>query len=307
MKLRLVIIILAALTIGGCSSWIRDLNDLVRSTPGIVDSLGQRAGNGLITGIRDSLTSPESKRRLASLLDTLLTRVDSSLIRGGTSLRDTLLGNYTKEWIASLKDELLGAKTRGQIAALRDELLGPKTSALVRRLLHEDVLGSRTTDRVQQLMREGVIGPITSGLDEILYNLRTRDLPGLRDSLLGSATQAHLDSILAHALSRVDTALAHANQTAKDQESFLKKNITAILWTVGAVVALLIAFGAWVALRAYRARKIIDVLTYQIHDYTQRTGDNTLTENIKAESKRVGTEGYLRPMLVKKGLVKPAA
>ncbi|MBS1913324.1 MAG: hypothetical protein JST22_15155 [Bacteroidetes bacterium] len=305
MRRGFIVLALVAFTFCGCSSWIRDLSDLVHSTPGVVDSLGQRLGGGLVQGARDTLTNEESKRKLASLLDVVTAHIDSGLARGGTTLRDSLLGEYTKAWLLNLKDELLGAKTREQLAAVRDELLGPKTQALVQHLVQENLLGPGTTERVNALVRQGVLDPLKSTVDDILYKLRTEEAPGLRDTLIGPKTAAYIDSILTRSLMRVDTALQRANATAKDQEGFLKKNITTILWTAGGIILLLMAAGTWIFVRAYRARKIIDVLTYQIHDYTSKTGDTTLTENIKAESKRVGTEGYLRPLLVKKGLVKP--
>ncbi|MDP4221617.1 MAG: hypothetical protein Q8896_14370, partial [Bacteroidota bacterium] len=219
--------VLLAAAFTGCVSWGENLGEgLTSKLQTHADSIAYKLGYGLITGIRDSLTGQELQQKLGTLIDTLLHRAGIRSAKEASMLLDTLAGETTNGRIKTILQT-----ARQGLDSIRDDALGKKTGAMLAKILQRDVLGPATQDRLQKLVSDGLLGPMTEKrIGEILARVR--------DTLLGVSTQSSIDSVVARSLARVQGA---ANQ----QQSFLKDNITAILWTVGVVVALLLILAAY--------------------------------------------------------------
>ncbi|MGA9121080.1 MAG: hypothetical protein WB699_17075 [Bacteroidota bacterium] len=227
------------------------------------DTIGTKLGSGVVQGARDTLTSEETRKRLTALVD----QVGATLARQAAASRDTLLGEYTRAWIDNLKQSLLGAQTKEQLGAIRDELLGPKTTAF---------LGD---------------------------SLRIA-VAGLRNELLGATTQSALDSIISRSLTTLSQTYRDKMQPlVRGEESFVQRNITAILWTAGGLVAGILVLGAWVQAKRRKERGILDLLTYQIHEIPEQKAYDELVTRIRRKAQELGLEPRLQELLRERGIL----
>jgi hypothetical protein len=205
----------------------------------------------------------ETRRGLDSLLEVLGTR----LARQAAASRDTLLGAYTRDWLAGVKNDLLGSGTRLQLGSLRDELLGAKTNSFLADSLRKAVAG-------------------------------------IRDELLGASTQSAVDSLVDRTLATLSQSYRDRMQPlVRDEESFVRRNITTILWSAGGITAGIIALSALLAVRRKRERRILDLLTYQIHEIPNQQAYDELTARIRRKAQEEGLEPRLRAMLAERGIL----
>jgi hypothetical protein len=259
--------VLLSLFAAGCSNF-KDIGSdlgtgLGQGIKSNADTIGMNLGAGVVRGARDTLTSGETKRRLDSLLEVL----GASLARLTAATRDTLFGEYTRAWLDRVKTDLIGADTRAQLGSLRDELLGARTSSFL-------------ADSVRKAVA------------------------GIRDELLGAATQSALDSLVDKTLATLSQGYRDKMQPlVRDEESFVRRNITAILWVAGGITAGIIALTTLLAVRRKRERRILDLLTYQIHQIPDQRAYDELTTRIRQKAQEEGVEPRLREILGERGIL----
>lgn len=264
--------------------------------------------------VRDTLTNAQARALFAALVDTLAVSLGHGLGSSVPAIRDSLLGTHTRELLVllerellneagrsagALRDDLLGPRTMALLAALRDELLGDNTRRLAGDL-RRDLLGPRTAALVAA-MRDTLLGPKTARelgaiRSELLGDSTRLLLAGLVDAALGDSTQRAIDSVLGRSLRRVQGTVGATSEG-------LARNAESIIWTAGAVVAALLT-AAGLAFRRNRAyRKMLGVLTYQIHSMSDGDAYAELTGRISDQSKRIGVEHDLRTVLQGQGLL----
>lgn len=234
------------------------------------DTLGGKFGGGVVTGLRDSLTSAETRQRLTALLAQLGDTLNAQV----RSLRDSLLGSYLRLWLQEVRNDLLGSQTRRQVAALRDELLGPSTQKQIAALRNE-LLGD---------------------------SLRTQ-VALLRNELLGPTTRAAIDSIVADAVGTLAKEYkAKIRPLTREEEGWLQRNVVEVLVIVGLIVAGLIALSAYVYVVKQRYRKVIGVVAEQIEAMEDKKLHESLTKQISEKAMREGVEVHLRKILKEEGI-----
>lgn len=248
---------------------------------GLVDSLLTTAGgsgNRQAVLLRDSLLGERTRGLLAALEQDL----GGNLVATSVAARDSLIGPYTRAWLLSLERDLT-ADLVLTVAGIRENLLGEKTRENLARL-REEMLGTQTALFVAGL-RDTLLGP----------KMRAQ-VALLRDELLGPETERRIDSLL--------TGITdHLQQVTKQEEGFLKKNITEILWTVGGIIALLLALGAVIMARERRYKKMLELLTFQIHEIPDKESYDELTARIQHEAQKEGIEPNLRELLAGQGIL----
>jgi len=89
----------------------------------------------------------------------------------------------------------------------------------------------------------------------------------------------------------------------RDEESFVRRNITAILWVAGGITAGIIALTTLLAVRRKRERRILDLLTYQIHQIPDQRAYDELTTRIRQKAQEEGVEPRLREILGERGIL----
>ncbi|MFI5263426.1 MAG: hypothetical protein ACHQM6_02815 [Candidatus Kapaibacterium sp.] len=274
-------IFLLALALSGCASWGENLgNGVTSSLQSHADSIAYKLGYGLISGIRDSLTSKMSQEKLAALIDTLLHHAGIQSSKEFAMLLDTLAGETTND-----KIKMLLQTARHGLDSIRDDALGKKTSSLLANIIQNDLLGKNTQNRLQSIINDGVLGPETQKrLGQILA--------GVRDTLIGISTQSSIDSVVARSLARVQG-------TANQQQNFLTKNISTILWTLGAVLACLLILAAILFVRKKKAETMLKTVTQQIDKIPVAANYDELTKRISASSAAAGVDKDLRVFLAK--------
>ena len=280
----LVLLILGVVFTSGCSfSGIG--SDLGRGlTDGLSersDSIGAGLGSGLIRSIRDTLVSERTRSGLTELIDSVITVAGLSANRGAVGLRDSLLSVATRDWLlalerdltsdlvlasAGISENLLGDRTRQRIRSIRNELLGAETMMFVA-ALRDTLLGPRMREQIALL----------------------------RDELLGPETRAALDSLLLTATDRLQAV-------TREEGSFLQRNITAILWTAGGIIGLLMGLAGFIFARGKRYRKMLETVTLQIHQMTSRQAYDDLTNRIQMKAQEEGIERKFRQFLEGQGL-----
>lgn len=243
-------------------------------------------GHSLIAGLRNELTSEESKVKLAKFIDSVVTPFSVSLKNTTGSVRDSILNHQTLVWADSIMEAVTGERLNGNMKTLQATLIG-KTKA--------DVIQIRNAFR--ELLAD-------------VLNDTTREKLGLiRDELLGPKTNAAITKIVDTAVVHlVDSSLARLSAKyrsdfgpdIKENLSFIHRNATELLITLGAVAAFII-FLVWQNRKKYL--QMVTILTKQIHDIPQQDVYDTVTSKIKSEAITTGIEPDLRELLNKNGLL----
>lgn len=265
---------LSAGAVQGLSEQDTTLQRLVDS---IVTTLGV-SGNRQAVLLRDSLLG----ERTRALLSALERDLGTGLTATATGLRDSLLGPHTRQWILNLERDI-ASDLVATVAGMRDNLLGEGT---VNRLeiLRNRLLGTETAILIAAL-RDSALGP---GMRE--------QIALLRDELLGPETRSRVDSM-------VQSLTDHLQRVTQEEESFLKKHITEILWTVGGIIALLLVLGALLMRREKQYKEMLKLLTFQINEIDDTGAYDRLTAQIQKDAQRTGLEKRLRQLLADQGLL----
>ena len=271
--------ILIVVTLSSCGSSVSNLEEsFLLKLQSHADSIAYKIGYGLVSGMSTVALGKESQQKLGVLIDSLLHTVGLRTAKDVSMLLDTLAGEATNAKLRALIQT-----ARSAIDTVRDDLLGKKTGRMLAHIIQSDILGPGTQFRLQQIIAESVLGKFTERrLNEIVSSLR--------DTLIGSYTQTSIDSVVAHSLARVQSA---ANQ----QQSFLTKNVSTILWTLGAVIATLFILGAILFLRKNKAEKILKVVTSEIDKTKNQIHYDELTKRINVASNQQCVEKDLRVFL----------
>ncbi len=278
--------IVVQLTVAACvfesCSFEKIGRDLTKGVSSQTDSVGRT----LVAGAMNELTNPATRRKVSLLLDSILTNFSDSLTLRTRTLEDSLLNRKVLAWADSLVQTLTGSKMRMNLDSIQGVLVG-KTK--------KDVLA----------MRDG----FSRLLDEVLSNNTKNKLGLMRDELLGPKTNAALvriiDTAVIHivdsSLSRISERLRNdINPQITQDLSFIHKNATSLLITVGAIAAVII-FLVWQNRKKYL--RMLAIVTKQVHDIPDQHVYDLVTSRIKDDSVASGLEPDLRKVLQKNGLI----
>ncbi|HET7152288.1 MAG TPA: hypothetical protein VFJ29_00860 [Candidatus Kapabacteria bacterium] len=268
--------LLLAFVICSCSfsQWGKDL------AGGAMSSVNQSADT-LTANLVKGVTSDSSRMRIQKMLDSIIAEAGRTTTQQTVALRDSLLGAYTRQWIASVKNDLLGDSTMKQIGAIRDEALGAKTRALITAIVNN--------------ARNGLVG------DSMRANVAR-----LRDELLGPATSSAIDSIVASAVATLSTEYANKlKPQVQQQVSGIAKYATEILWTAGAVIAVLLTLGWFLFRRNKQHQQLVEVLTNQIAQLGDRNPQEyeLVKSQVSNQTQKLKLDLRLNQILAAKGLL----
>ena len=225
-------------------------------------------GSSVVRGVRDTLTSQQTRRQL----DTLLADLGSALADQARRTRDTILGDATRAWVEKLRDSLMGARTREQLAAIRNELIGTAT--------RNHLAALRT---------------------ELLGDSTQRLVGAMRNQLLGSDTKADIASI-------IDTAMVHVamqfgtnlRPLLQQELSFVQKNATILLVILAVLACGIVGF---VFMEKRKTLKLLQTLTFQIHQIPDQNAYDELVRRIQRSAQEAGLEPQLRKILNRQGIL----
>ena len=251
-----------------------------------VSSKTDTIGHTLVAGAMNELTDPAVRKKVSLLLDSILTNLTDSLTIRTKALEDTLLDRKVLVWADSLIQTLTGNRLKMNMDSIQAVLIG-KTK--------RDVLEMR--DGFSQLLAQ-------------VLSDNTRNRLGLmRDELLGAKTNTALVRI-------IDTAVAHIvdssmlkiadglrtgiNPLITRDISFVSKNATWLLITIGAIAALII-FLVWQNRKKYL--RMVTIIAKHIHDIPDQQVYDQVTARIKQDSVATGLEPDLRNLLTRNGLI----
>jgi len=280
---RLAVMVLAVATcIFQSCSFEKIGSDLGKGVSSKTDTIGQT----LIAGVMNELTSPVVRKKVSLFLDSILSNLTDTLTVKGVTMEDRLLNHKVLVWADSLVEALSGSHLRMNLDSIQAVLVG-KTK--------RDVLQMR--DGFRQL------------LTEILSNDTKNKLGLMRDELLGPKTNIALTRIIDTAVSHiVDSAMRKISEGFRTQInpqltqdlSFVHRNATALLITLGAIAAVII-FLVWQNRRKYL--RMVAIIAKQIHDIPDQNIYDQVTAKIKQDSVATGVEPALRDLLAKNGLI----
>lgn len=268
--MRMYLCCFLGVIVSSCSfnQWGRDLGG------GLIEGVNEKAdtvAGRFVAGALDTLTAAKTQERLAALIDHL----GETLSKQAAATRDTLLGEYTRLWVQQLRHDLLGETTKQQLGEVRDELLGIRTRVLIGQL-RDELLGDSTRDRVTLL----------------------------RNNLLGETTRSAIDSLIRSAVATLSEEYRNKMQPlVRGEESFVKRNATELLWTAGGVIASLLGVAGLIFVRKKRDSKLLELMTYQIHEIPVRQSYDELVRRIQKKAQEEGVEPRLRELLQEHGIL----
>jgi hypothetical protein len=258
-------------------------SDLGKGVSSKTDTIGQT----LIAGVMNELTSPAVRKKVSLFLDSILTNLTDSLTVRTATLEDRILNHKVQLWADSLVETLTGQHLRmNHLDSIQGILVG-KTK--------RDVLQMR--DGFSQL------------LAEVLSNNTKNRLGLMRDELLGPKTTTALARIIDTAVTHiVDSAMRKVsdrlrtdiNPQLTQDISFIHRNATWLLITLGAIAAVII-FLIWQNRKKYL--RMVAIIAKQVHDIPDQKIYDQVTAKIKQDSVATGVEPDLRNLLQKNGLI----
>ncbi len=234
------------------------------------NQMGKSLGEGLVAG---AATGADS--------------LGAGVVKGA---RDALTDSVTKHRLSELIDQL-GDTLTHEVTAMRDTLLGRYTQLWIRQLKN-DLLGDSTRMQLATLRNE-------------LLGDRTRMLVrDLSNELLGAATRSAIDSIITSSV--MTLALGYEKEIKpklQEQESIIKKYASELAWGSGGLIASLMILGGVIFARSRRYRKMVEVMTFQIHEIPDQQFYDELTRRIRKKAQEVGVERHLRKVLSEQGIL----
>ncbi len=270
------IIIFVLLGFSGCINFENIGKDLVTGAgKGLEnkDSLFSAVAGSFTRGAIDSVNLSKLKDKVNLLVDSIFANLGDKSKKELVSLADSLLGDALVN-----KIHALGGASKLELAGLRDELLGSKTLNLI------------------AAMRNNLLGDTT-----------LLKISAIRDELLGDKTSKLLNDLISSSL---DTLLVKYNriqpQLSKDiraEETFLTKNITTILWTVGGIVAGLIVLCFVLNYKRKQYQSISEMLAGEIDKIPDQDLYDELTKRIRTKAQDNKLEPKLRKVLASKGIL----
>src|SRR5438105_3643876 len=139
--------ILLCAALSGCASWGDNIGAGLETH---ADSIAIKLGRGLISGLRDSLTSKNSSEKFGALIDSVLHHAGVSSGKQLSALLDTLAGETTN---GQIKHLLAGVSH--DLDSLRDDVLGKKMSIALAKVIQEGLLGPKTQAGLANLVSNG--------------------------------------------------------------------------------------------------------------------------------------------------------
>lgn len=250
-----------------------DVSVITDSTSLFSERLTRGAGNGLV----ESLTTPDSRRRLDSLVGQLV-----------ATLRDTTLSPATEQRTNALVQGILttvlndakfnrfldsvGGGVRKNLRLIlndvRNEAFGAKTGRLLRERITTDVLGDATNERLRSML-DSTLRP---SLDSLLASLLVQAARGVNGPLRGA-----VDDLVQQQTKTLNTELATA-----------KRTLTQALIGSAAAIALLVAGVIWFWRRQKTAYHVSKTLTFEIEKFGSKDLKQAIHE--AAHQRRVDTE-----------------
>ena len=235
-----------------------------------VDSMAQNAVGGLREGIDEA--------EFDLLIDSLIHRLNDSLATGVALARDELFGEVAAQYAANIRDTLFGDATRAQVSLLVNDIM-------------EELIGEQTRNEL------GLIR------DELLGEALRTNLMGIRDELTGPETEARLAALARSFVYEVGRSYAdtlrpliredieYTAEETKGVLSWLRRNITSVIWIFGLVAAILIALIWFFRTRGKKARerrdkneRIIEIITREIDEMGE--SNPALYEQLKTQISR---------------------
>ncbi len=272
MKARILPLIICSLIALDCANFRNIGSDLGEGVMNQVKASADSIGYNLVTGVRRSLTSDESRRALAHLVDSVVTAAGSAANLQARGLRDSLLTDAVEKWASHLIETAVGS-------------------------LNKNLLDAKT---VARLKRE--INGLVSGIGTHLLNdsLMIR-VAAVRDTLIGSRTsdmiRSAVDTALGTFAARFDRDI---NPRLKEDLTFLQKNATWIIILV-VVATLVIIWFVWRQKERYLA--LTKLLTVRIAGIPDPAMKEQLKESISQNARDVGVEDMLRSLLDRQGML----
>ncbi len=89
----------------------------------------------------------------------------------------------------------------------------------------------------------------------------------------------------------------------QEQESTIKKYASELAWGSAGLIASLMIVGAIIFARARRYRKMVEVMTFQIHEIPDQQFYDELTRRIRKKAQEAGVERHLRKVLREQGIL----
>ncbi|HMQ78323.1 MAG TPA: hypothetical protein PKD94_02050 [Ignavibacteria bacterium] len=285
--LSLIISFFSIVVFSSCFNFKGVGEDLGEGLQNKADSVGRH----LILGVVDGFTTEDSQVKLRQKLDSLLKIVGNSTNVEMIRIRDSLLGEYTRQWLNEVKNDIIGDVTRRQLGRIRDELLGDKTLIYLMNVRNE-LIGYNTRELLKLIISEL--------RNELLNDTTSQKLSTIRNVLLGPETRSGINTIVDSAMITIANRYRSDLKPELQDWGFLQRNITEILLLTGVIVCIIIGY-VWYQKQKYL--KMTKMLTYQISEVKEPDLKEKLKIGISQNAKMLGVEDILRKMLDEQGLL----
>ncbi len=283
----LVSFLCCTISFSSCFNFKSIGEDLGEGIQNKADSVGRH----LILGAIDGFTTEESQIKLRQKLDSLIKIVGVSTNTEVMRIRDSLLSEYTRQWINEVKNDIIGDVTRKQLGRIRDELLGDRTLIYLMNARNE-LIGYNTRELLKLIISEL--------RDELLNDTTSQRLSTIRNVLLGEETRSGINTIVDSAMITIANRYRSDLKPELQDLGFLQRYITEILILIGVIVCIIVGY-VWYQKQKYL--KMTKMLTYQISEVKEPVLKEKLKVDISQNAKMLGVEDILRKMLDEQGLL----
>ncbi len=249
------------------------------------------AGGEVAQAVRDTVAGDKA----SVLIQKLLEDAGVTLNEQAQNLRDSLLDESTASRVRALRDDVLGSETQELMGKLREELIGKETEIAMARIRNE-LLGAQTRLLLREL--EG----------DVFGDAFSTHAKQLRDDLFGPATEDAINTLVREAVRTLREGYEkELLPVVRREGDFLARHAKKIVVSAGAVIGLIVLGCVWLLLRFKRQRRVLEVVTSQIHRIPQKESYDELTDRIKNAALQAGLETNLRSFLGERGMLEPAS
>ncbi len=254
-------------------------------------AVGKKLASGAIIGVKEQRTAEYVEGMVENIV---------------ANSRDQLLGDTTAQKIDSLLDKVMYRLRTGvdsMTTSVRDSLLNEYTSLKIKKIILEAGEGLNVT---LAQARENLLGSRTKVLigqirDELLGDSTLLSIAAIRDELLGDATKQRIDSLLKSSITTISTGFENEikpqiEATLQSAGRTVEDTIDAVTWALIGLILVLVGAVAFIWRKFSTRKRIMKILTQEIdkiksqEQYDELVAEirkRTLNENLEQSFQKI--------------------
>lgn len=256
-----------------------------------LDTLAHDLGKNATEGVVNGLTNDTSQARIEAALGPILHQLRDSINKVVVDSRDSLMSDYTKQWIKELSQEL-AATLQVELGHIIDDPIAPKLDMIVAQMI--DRMTNETTVSKLSNARDSLLGPGMQTITDSLVRTAVRSAMDEFNKNYDEKLGKKLKGALGDAGKAAEDALVHVRSTLDKVKS--------LAWTLGGLGLVLLIVAGYFWLKGKRHKNTLKIMTWQVDKIPDQRIYDGIIKKVTEEAVKQGLEQHLIGVLKEQNL-----